>query len=180
MSNGMFEHLKDKFLVFSAKRGDKDSFGKLYQKYLDGIYRYIYFRLSQRREEAEDLTETVFLKAWKSLDTYSENNFRAWLYKIAHNLTIDYFKKEGRRVTLTEEIIDMKQNIEEKILVKDEIESLEKALNILNDDQKAVFTMRYIEDLSNREIAFALGKKEEAIRAIQHRALKKLRKVMGR
>ena len=74
--------ITDKILVYRAKRGDKEAYGKLYLKYIDSIYRYIFFRVNQNHEEAEDITEIVFFKAWEKFATFDEQagGFQAWIY----------------------------------------------------------------------------------------------------
>ena len=75
--------ISDKILVYKAKRGDKEAYGKLYLRYFDAIYRYIFFRVSQNHEEAEDITEIVFFKAWEKFATFDEQpaGFRAWIFQ---------------------------------------------------------------------------------------------------
>src|ERR1051325_1346317 len=77
-------------LVQRAVAGDREAFGDLYERHLAAIYRYIFYRVGEARE-AEDLTETVFLKAWQALNGYrpTEAPFAVWLYRIAHNLLVD-------------------------------------------------------------------------------------------
>jgi len=87
----------DAELIVRAVQGDADAFGDLYERYLDQIYRYVYYRVANSLE-AEDLTETVFLKAWESLPGMRTNvksmNFQAWLYRIAHNLVVDRYRMQ--------------------------------------------------------------------------------------
>ena len=94
-------------LVQRAQGRDPEAFAKLYEEYFDKIYRYIALKIGDRTE-AEDMTQQVFLKALKSISSYkrTEVPFSAWLYRIAHNLTVDHFRKSGRQQSceLTEEI----------------------------------------------------------------------------
>ena len=80
-------------LVIRALGGDEKAFGDLYQRYLTDIYHYIYYRVNCR-QEAEDLSEAVFLRAWKALDENppDEAVFRLWLYRIAHNMVVDHYR----------------------------------------------------------------------------------------
>lgn len=177
------ETVSDAFFVAKAKRGDKNAFGQLYLKYLDGIYRYIFFRVGERKTDAEDLTETVFFNAWEHIGKYKtiEGNFRAWLYSIAHNTVIDYYRKEKYRIESLEEYIpDERGSVEDAILKKIETEEVIAALNLLTQEQKDVIILRFIEDLSPKEIAKILKKNEEAIRALQYRAIKELQKILNK
>ncbi|OGG27253.1 hypothetical protein A2960_00335 [Candidatus Gottesmanbacteria bacterium RIFCSPLOWO2_01_FULL_39_12b] len=170
----------DKILVYKVKKGDKEAYGKLYLKYFDSIYRYIFFRVNQNRQDAEDITEIVFFKAWKGFEAFDEERagFRAWIYKITHNQVIDFYKKDNRKTTLDETVIDEKQNLEENVLQNLEHEHTLKAIEKLPLDQKEIIIMKFIEGLSNQEIGSVLGKKENAVRALQFRALKKLHKML--
>src|SRR6185369_6271911 len=90
-------------LVGRSQRGDQDAFASLYDAYIDRIYRYIYFRVTEN-EVAEDITSHVFLKAWEKLDTYhpGQSPFVGWLYRIAHNAIIDYYRTRKTPVALDE------------------------------------------------------------------------------
>lgn len=172
--------LSDIFLVRQMKQGDRDAFGKLYLKYLDAIYRYIYFRVGQEKAIAEDISETVFFRAWEHIGSFKENQgtLKAWLYMIAKNAITDHFRKNKNVVHLEESILSTGDNIEEKIEYNDQVSRLMSRLSLLTDEQRQVITMKYIEEMQNDEIAHILGKNEEAIRALQHRALQKLKKLL--
>ncbi|MCL5797692.1 MAG: sigma-70 family RNA polymerase sigma factor [Patescibacteria group bacterium] len=174
------EGLSDYILVKMAKRGDCDAFGKIYLKYLDGIYRYIYFRVNQNEQTAEDLAETVFFRAWNHIKVFDENSgtLKSWLYRIAHNAVIDHFRDNRKQVTLEEGLVEEKVSLEEKIIQNFELRELAQAINKLTDEQKQVITLRFIEDMTNDEIAKIVNKKEDAVRALQSRALKKLRNLL--
>lgn len=172
--------ISDSILIRRIKRGDRNAFGKLYLKYLDAIYRYIYFRVRQDRQTAEDLSETVFFKAWEHIKTFEEKEgtFKPWLYMIAKNTIIDYFRKPQKTVPLKESLPYDGDSIEEKLIKDHEVKDLKHALNLLTDEQKQVITLKYIEEMPNYEIAKILDKNEEAVRALQSRALKKLRDIL--
>lgn len=176
-----FQHISDKILVEKAKNGDREAFGKLYLKYLDTIYRYIFFRVNQDIQTAEDLAEVVFFKAWQNIVNFAEQDafFKAWLYKIAHNVVIDHYRTENKPAVLKEELINENDNVLEDFERKIEIAALMKAINKLSDEQKQIITLKFIEGLSNKEMLQILNKKEEAIRALQYRALKKLKELLS-
>lgn len=168
-------------LVSKAKEGDISAFEKLYQHYIVPIFRYISFRIRSQKD-AEDLTQTVFLKAWKALSNFQKrtNPFSSWLYKIAKNTIIDYYKKK-QEVISDKSIEDFKQIKDEKSDPVEIIEYEEKAkilrqmIQQLATEQQEVIILKFIEGLSTREIAQLMQKSEEAIRALQYRALKGLR-----
>ncbi len=172
----------DQHLLKQLEAGDSEAFGKLYMKYLDPLYRYIYFRVDQQQPVAEDLVETVFFKAWKNKESFFQEgkNFRAWLYAIAHNTVIDYYRQK-KALSLHEKedhIIDDKKTLEEEIEQKDSIASIHSALTVLTDEQRQVVLLKFVEEMSNKEIGKIMNKREDAVRALQCRALKKLREVL--
>ncbi len=173
-------------LIQRAKHGDKQAFGTLYQMYLDRIYRYIFFKTRQNRTLAEDLTSEVFVKAWQKIDTFGKSlpagrqgSFQAWLYTIARNTLIDHIRSIHTHVVLNENIPDEKETIEESVDQKMTIEKVMQCLDSLTTEQREIIILRFVNDLSYKEIVHIIGKKEEAIRAMQYRALKILRKSMA-
>lgn len=165
-------------LIRQAKSGDRDAFGKLYTLYLDKLYRYVFFRVGQNKELAEDITSEIFLKAWKNLDDFKDGSFQAWVYTIARNKVIDFYRTNKNHDKLEETILDDKNNIEDEILNKIEIEEVKKAINNLTQEQQEVIILKFIEDMKNTEISKILNKKEDAIRALQHRAIRQLKEII--
>lgn len=162
-----------------AKLGDKEAFGRLYQLYLDRIYRFVFFRVSQQKEIAEDIVSDVFIKAWEKIGTFKEGSFQAWLYMIARNRVIDYYRGVKHNVSLEDSIIEDKDDPQETVFQQLEVEQVKDALKHLTQEQQEVIVLKFIEDVSNSEIASILGKREDAIRALQSRAIKELRKVLA-
>jgi len=168
---------RDFLLIEKAKKGDKDAFGKLYSSYLDAIYRYVFFRVENDRQTAEDITEEIFLKAWRHIDQFKigTGTVQAWLYRIAATTVIDHHRTKKQQVNMHEEIAD-ESTIEEQLVRKSEQQQITRALKTLTDEQQSVIIMKFINDLSNKEIARVLNLSNEAVRALQYRALKNLRK----
>lgn len=168
-------------LIREAKQGKTESFSKLYDHYLAQIYRFIYIKVNQR-ETVEDLTHEVFLNAWQNIKGYRFQGFPfgSWLYQIARNRVIDFYRTRKNNVRLDNidpDTVKIENSIE---LALDQEFSLERILNAirnLNHDQQDVLLMRFVEDLSHQEIAQALEKSEGAVRLIQHRALNELKEL---
>ena len=167
-------------LVLQAQDGNTEAFGQLYDAYMERIYRFVYFRVEDQ-QTAEDITSQVFLKAWSNLDRFSFNRtpYLAWLYTIAHNAVIDHYRT--RKVTTALDDVQLSQPdhseaVENDIDLTAEMQSVKTALQALTDDQQKVLTLKFIEGMSNNEIAHQLGKREGAIRALQMRGLQALAK----
>ena len=168
-------------LVQQAKSGNENAFSHLYEYYLTPIFRFVYFRV-RSQEDAEDLTQHVFLKAWSALPEFQEEgrSFSAWLYRIARNSTIDYWRKR-KDIPLdpTSKTLHNKESKTEnpaRLAEKgDTARMIREALHILNEDQQTIIELKFIEELSNKEVADVTGKSEGAIRQVQCRALKILR-----
>jgi len=171
----------EKRLVQKAKSGDPDAFARLYDAYVDRIYRYIYFRVSDD-STTEDLTSQVFLKAWEYLDRYQSGSspYLAWLYTIARNLVIDYYRTKKETVDL-DDAIHLSSNEpspDEEVQSRFELQAMRDALQFLTDEQQQVLILRFIAGLSTENVASIMDKREGAIRALQMRALQSLSKYM--
>lgn len=168
-------------LVKLAKDGDAHAFGLLYDGYIERIYRYIYFRVTDE-ETAEDLTSQVFSKAWENLDRYKPSGapFIAWLYTIARNAVIDYFRTRKETVALDEiaSLSSAGPSPDELVEFHFETEALRDALKSLTDEQQQVVVLKFIAGMTTDEIARQLGKRPSAIRALQMRGLQALARQM--
>lgn len=167
-------------LVEKAAGGNFSAFGELYSIYLDQIYRYVFYQVRDKMT-AEDITEDVFIKAWKAIGSCKgkEKTFLSWLYRIAHNHLINTLRGMNKTKSIEKdnlaEVIASKSEIEEGI----EHQELLEAITCLPKNQKQVIILKFIEGLDNREIAKIMGKKEGAIRISQMRALATLRGKLG-
>lgn len=168
-------------LVARAQAGNADAFGDLYEMHLDAIYRYVYYRVGGKAQ-AEDLTETVFLKAWESLDSYERTNvpFIAWLYRIAHNAVVDYYRTRKSELPLETQfhLPDQRTGPEEQLRWNEEVETLTAAMARLKPVYQQVLILRFISGLDHAATAKIVGRSEGAVRVIQYRALKKLRRML--
>lgn len=174
------QHLSQ--LVKEAQSGDTEAFGRIYDLLLDRVYRFIYFRVNSK-EDAEDLTETVFMKMWEGLKGYEDTGvpFEAWVFRIARNSVTDYYRTNKSNVAIDEalEIEDDSPSIEEIVETNLTKEKVLEALKKLPDIYKDIITMKFIEELENEEISQILDKPVDQIRVLQSRALKALRKELN-
>ena len=167
-------------LIKKAQEGDTNSFGEIYDIYLNNIYQFIFYKVTHK-EIAEDLTEESFFKAWVNLKKYKKQScpFSSWLYRISNNTVIDYLRKEKIK---TEELMD--EMPDKNMSAKKDAEQyynqklLKKALSKLPNTQKEVIILKYINELKNKEIALILKKSDTAVRILISRALKKLKEIM--
>lgn len=168
-------------LVTRVLTGDETAFGDLYEHYLDDIYHYIYYRVSCP-QEAEDLSEAVFLRAWKALDENppDEVAFRLWLYRIAHNAVVDHYRARKELVGLeaAANIPDPIEGPEDAVAEQEKIAALRQAMQLLSEDHQQVLTCRFIAGLSHAETAAIMARSEEAVRALQYRAITGLRNLL--
>ena len=170
-------------LVLQAQDGDAEAFGRIYDGYVERIYRFVFFRVDDQ-QTAEDITSQVFLKAWSNLDRFefTRTPYIAWLYTIAHNTVIDHYRT--RKVTTALEDVQLSQPddaeaVENQIDLTVEMKTIKVAMQSLTEDQQQVLHLRFIEGMSNTEIAQQLGKREGAIRALQMRGLQALAKQLA-
>lgn len=170
----------DAFLLAQSIQGKKEAFGALYERYLDEIQRYIFYRVASRFD-AEDLTETVFLKAWEALPRFesAKVNLRAWLYRIAHNVVVDHYRTRKSDGALPESRLrDSHPSPEQQSQIQDERHELAAAIQKLEANLQQVIVCRFVNNLSHAETAEAMGIKEGHVRVLQLRALQKLRRLL--
>jgi RNA polymerase sigma-70 factor (ECF subfamily) len=169
-------------LIQRAVSGDPDAFATLYDLYVEQIYRFAFFRVGDE-QTAEDLTSQVFLKAWDNLSSYQMRGlpFSAWLFRIARNNVIDYYRTHKETTSLESDAVDKPDPaaaIDDKVERRLQAEEVHLALQQLTEDQRQVVTLRFIEGLSTDEVARILGKRQGAIRALQMRGLQALAEIM--
>ena len=161
--------------------GEKDAFAEIYGILLDPIYRYLYWNLYSR-EDAEDLAEEVFLKCLLNIGGYDpkRGTFKAWVFRIAHNLMVDHQRQRGRRgqEELKDEMEDGAPAVPQSLEEEERARVLRKSLDGLPSNQRQVIVMKFFADMNNSEVAKALGRSEGAVNAMQHRALRRLGKIL--
>lgn len=175
------EHIDN--LVVSSQNGDSDAFTLLYEEYLTSIYRFCIFRLPSQ-EIAEDITSEVFLTVWKNIKLYKKTEsipFSAWVFRIAQNKIIDFFRKNHETCELLEDLFVVDENSENS---RKEVENfylrkeLQKALSHIPESQAESLILKYFSDLDNKEIAQIMGKSETAVRILQSRGIKALKPLL--
>ena len=168
-------------LIEQAIDGDGDAFTRLYDIYVERVYRHIYYRVSVPTD-VEDLTQEVFIRAWRSIGRYKpgKSPFLAWLYTIARNLIIDYYRTKGREHTAPMEEIDRSTGGQSDPQIDSmlDLDAVRRLLAKLPGDQQQVLLLRFAEGRDYEEVAAYLNKSQGAVRGIQLRALRRLRRLL--
>jgi RNA polymerase sigma-70 factor (ECF subfamily) len=193
-------------LIQKAKDFESDAWTQIYQRYYPKIYAYLHHRLEDTKT-AEDIAADVFSRACEKIGSYKYRGtpLLAWLYRIAHNQMVDYIRREAKMNTkpLTEETLaqsstdyirrEAKMNtkpLTEETLAQSSTEQdttkgtlireeLKAVLRNLTEDQRQVILLKFFGDLSNAEVVGIIGKSEGAVKALQHRALASLKRILG-
>jgi RNA polymerase sigma-70 factor (ECF subfamily) len=170
-------------LVSRAQAGDAEAFSSLYHTYVQPVYRYLLLRV-MNSPLAEDLTAEVFVQAADALPRYSQRGlpFGAWLFRIARGRLIDYYRRTARRpvADLNEDLISDLPDPSETAEGVEAARALHEALGQLTDEQRDVIQLRFMEERSLEETAQAMNKTVSAVKALQHRALNTLNRLLGR
>ncbi|MCL0075630.1 RNA polymerase sigma factor [Dehalococcoidia bacterium] len=173
-------------LVHRAQQGDQEAFAELYESHFDNIYRYVALRVGNRME-AEDITQEVFLKAVRSIQSFKWKGipFSAWLFRIARNEVIDSLRKKSRQPTvpLSElPVIPVSSSGNPHPLVKHEVDvdQLRAAIRQLTEAQQEVISLRFSAELSIAEVASIMGKSEGAVKSLQHGGIIALRRILSK
>ncbi len=181
LASGGYLVQDEQSLVHRAQRGDNEAFAQLYEAHFDKIYRYVVLRIGNKAE-AEDVTQQVFVKAYESISSFRWKGipFSAWLFRIAHNVFVDFVRKQKRKPTipLEESLIESDSNPELETERRLDIEQLVSATKRLTEAQREVVSLRFAGGLSIAEAAKAVGKSQGAVKALQHSAIVSLRKVL--
>lgn len=182
----MSSTLNEKILLYRLqKERDPEVFVVLYDAYVEQIYRFVYFKV-RSREEAEDITSDVFLKAWQYLqENRTVKSFSGLLYRIARNAVIDLYRQKAARPENALEDAELEQNDirdtaswHDELHTKLETEKILVSLKKLKQEYQEVLTLRYVDELEIAEIAEIVGKGMVTVRVTIHRALKRLKEVL--
>ncbi|HXF85794.1 MAG TPA: sigma-70 family RNA polymerase sigma factor [Anaerolineales bacterium] len=171
-------------ILARASEGDRDAFGQLYERYIDRIFNYVYYRTGNLHD-AEDLTARVFQRAMNHIHNYTDRGvpFSAWLYRIAHNLVANWHRDRSRRQEISLEdmpVLPLKGEHPERNLVRSqEQEALLKLIRRLPPERQNLLILKFVENLSNAEIGKIMGRSEGAVKSLYHRTLLALRDQLG-
>jgi RNA polymerase sigma-70 factor (ECF subfamily) len=175
------EREEDARLARRAGNGEAEAFGVLYDRYVDAVYRYVYYRV-RNEAEAEDVTSEVFMRALRAIPKYEPRQaFLAWLYRIARNAVIDRSRRQASRKQVSFEDAlahphgDQVVNPDEGLLAGSDASVVRKAMQELTPLQQEVLVLRYVEGLDTKSICRITGKRDGTIRGIEFRALSALR-----
>lgn len=173
------QHLEN--LVQRALEGDESAFGQIYHLYFEKVYRFVYYRVNHR-ETAEDLVAETFIRVWDKLsEIEGPSTFNGWIYQIARNLVIDHYRSRKVVVDIAEleNFLEYEDNIVDRTNLQFQEKIFLEALKKLSSDQQVVIKLKFLDELTNEEIAKILDKSEGAIRVIQHRAIVELKKLLN-
>lgn len=167
-------------LVNRARAGDAEAFGQIYDLYVDTVFHYVYYRTSDRGL-AEDLTSETFLRAWRRIDTFvwQGRDIGAWLVRISRNLLFDHMKSSRYKLEMTTaELVEPSQSqvksTEDLVISAAVTAELLDHIKQLSADQQECLVLRFFEGMSVAETAAIMGKQVGAVKALQHRAVRRL------
>jgi RNA polymerase sigma-70 factor (ECF subfamily) len=168
-------------LLVERAKVDPEAFGELYQEYVDRIYSYIYYRVSNHHD-AEDLTARTFQQALSHIGRYVNRGvpFSAWLYRIAHNMVANWYRSRNRRKFISLDdlvLVSTRRNSSPDTVAErnEERAALLRAIGRLPEARQQLLILKFTERLSNREIGQVMGRTEGAIKSLYHRTLLALR-----
>jgi RNA polymerase sigma-70 factor (ECF subfamily) len=167
-------------ILLRASQGDRDAFGQLYERYVERIFNYVYYRTGNVHD-AEDLTARVFQRAMNHIKNYTDRGvpFSAWLYRIAHNLVANWHRDRSRKQEIPLDdlpILPAKGDHPEKNLVRSqEQDTLLKMIRKLPGERQNLLILKFVENMSNAEIGAIMGRSEGAVKSLYHRTLLALR-----
>jgi RNA polymerase sigma-70 factor, ECF subfamily len=170
-------------LVRAAQEGDRGAFAQLYDRYVDVVFRYVLFRVGDR-ELAEDVTSETFLRALRRITsvTYQGRDVGAWFVTIARNLVLDHVKSSRFRLEVSTAEIDDPRRVEsgpeQQVLSKVTRSALLDCVRKLGADQRECIVLRFLQGLSVAETAVIMSRNEGAVKALQHRAVRRLAQLL--
>lgn len=181
-NNNNLNILKEKLLILKIRRGDTEAFRKIYKVFADKIYKFIYYRISNR-EASLELSQEVFLALWKYLRDKEKEimSLSGLIYKIARNLINNYYDANKVMKIDLEEVeykLGVSTDLDKEFDLKISIKELKSKLEVLeSEEDRQIIELRFFDGLSHNEIAEIMGKSSGNVRVILHRALKKLKEI---
>lgn len=172
----------DRELLQQAREYDAQAVAEMYDRYAEPIYRYLYRYLGDAAQ-AEDLTSEVFLRLLNALNTprAPRDQVQGWLYRVAHNLAMDWFRQQAKGGSLDlNESLPAEANSPLAELEKRQAQGrLRAAIRELTVDQQRVILLRFGQGYKIAEASQLMGRSEGAIKILQHRAIRRLRKLLA-
>lgn len=170
---------KLKKLILLAKNGDITAFEEIYTTYYTPLFRYILSRIKDKAE-AEDMTQNVFIKIWNTVPSWNtlHTSPLSFFFTVARNTMIDYFRKSAHKEIVSDEVITKfadEKGASMDTEAREKKDLLRQAISELSEEQQEIITLFYTNDLTYKEIAVITSKREDAIRQIHSRAVKRLR-----
>lgn len=171
----------ERILLERAKQYDEEALGELYDRYASRVYAYVFRRVG-RAQVAEDLTGDTFVRMIQAIQSerFWHTSFQAWLYRIAHNLVVDHYRRQPAMVEseLDERLVAATDDLLMAADLRLSYQELGMAMRLLTPDQQQVLALRFGEGMTCREVADVLDKTVGAVEALQHRGLASLRRVL--
>ncbi|HJX38338.1 MAG TPA: sigma-70 family RNA polymerase sigma factor [Anaerolineae bacterium] len=172
----------DANLIARAQQGDRAAIAEIYERHYSAIYRYVFYRVGDA-PTAEDLTGTIFVRVVENIDSfvYRGRPILSWLYTIARNVVVDFHRRGAGQATLPldESLMTGGEDVEqaaERALTQ---RRLSAALSHVTEDQRQVILLKFVEGMSNEEVAQMVGKTVGSVKSLQHRALAALHRALG-
>lgn len=167
-------------LMARVQANDPVALGQVYDRYATRIYNYLYHRLGDR-PLAEDLTSEVFVRMLEAARSrrFARTSLSGWLYRIAHNLLVDHYRRRQETVPLDEGLVGVEDGPASSVEAKLAQDELRAALQNLTEAQQQVIFLRFGEGLTAKQVSEVLNKPETAVWSLQHRALARLQRTMG-
>ncbi|MBT4857103.1 RNA polymerase sigma factor [Candidatus Uhrbacteria bacterium] len=176
-------HNRHKFLLFRVYRfRDTQAYGELYEVYVARIRRFVAFRVKSS-QDAEDLTAEVFLRGWEYATSSMIEKPSALFYRIARNVVVDHYRAKerlGESATMENAhlVVDKKPIASEQMELDEDRAELLSAMQLIKEEYRDALMMRYMDEMSVKEIAQALEKTPNNVRVLLHRAKKALERVI--
>jgi len=172
----------DAKLVARAQQGDRAAIAEIYERHYSAIYRYVFYRVGDA-PTAEDLTGTIFVRVVENIDSfvYRGRPILSWLYTIARNVVVDFHRRGAGQATLPldESLMTGGEDVEQAADRALTQRRLAAALSHLTEDQRQVILLKFVEGMSNEEVAQMVGKTVGSVKSLQHRALAALHRALG-
>jgi RNA polymerase sigma-70 factor (ECF subfamily) len=175
----------DEGTLIERAKEDPEAFGLLYERYVDKIYNYIYYRTGNHHD-AEDLTAKVFYQAMNHIGRFVQRGapFSSWLYRIAHNLVANWHRDRSRRqIVSLDRLASVNRQREDgpfqRVVQGERYDALVAEIRCLPTDRQELLILKFVERLPNAEIGQIMGRSEGAIKSLYHRTLVSLRQRMA-